>query len=180
MINRKIFCKSGPWISACAPSHESKAHQMLMRLNIRCHSCLSFSQSVLVFYLRSDIVKQEKFRLPLLCIFTNLEVRKRYLPIIRGAGTPFPCYRGSLTTGNRRCRCCPLAGAQGCIRQPQRLERPLRNGLTMGVIVPCRPTRVHVPAKVNKGKRSPYSITERRVPELIPVLSSQPAGDVSQ
>ena len=31
----------------------------------------------------------------------------------------------------------------------------------------------------HKGKGSPYSITERRVPELIPVLSSQPAGDVS-
>ena len=30
-----------------------------------------------------------------------------------------------------------------------------------------------------KGKRSPYSITERRVPELIPVLCSQPAGDMS-
>ena len=28
-----------------------------------------------------------------------------------------------------------------------------------------------------KGSR--YSITERRVPELIPVLGSQPAGDVS-
>jgi len=27
--------------------------------------------------------------------------------------------------------------------------------------------------------RSPYSITERRVPQLIPVLGSQPAGDVS-
>jgi len=26
-------------------------------------------------------------------------------------------------------------------------------------------------------KGSPYSITERRVPELIPVLGSQPAGD---
>ena len=26
---------------------------------------------------------------------------------------------------------------------------------------------------------SPYSITERRVPELIPVLGSQPAGDVN-
>ena len=26
---------------------------------------------------------------------------------------------------------------------------------------------------------SPYSITERRVPKLIPVLGSQPAGDVS-
>jgi len=30
-----------------------------------------------------------------------------------------------------------------------------------------------------KDKGSPYSITERRVPELIPVLGSQPAGDVS-
>ena len=28
-------------------------------------------------------------------------------------------------------------------------------------------------------KASPYSITERRVPELIPVLVSQSAGDVS-
>jgi len=28
-------------------------------------------------------------------------------------------------------------------------------------------------------KGSPYSITERRVSELIPVLGSQPAGDVS-
>ena len=30
-----------------------------------------------------------------------------------------------------------------------------------------------------RKKGSPYSITERRVPELIPVLGSQPAGDVS-
>ena len=30
-----------------------------------------------------------------------------------------------------------------------------------------------------KGKGSPYSITERWVPELIPVLGSQTAGDVS-
>jgi len=30
-----------------------------------------------------------------------------------------------------------------------------------------------------KGKGSPYLITERRVAELIPVLGSQPAGDVS-
>ena len=32
---------------------------------------------------------------------------------------------------------------------------------------------------INKGKSSLYSITERRVPELIPVLGSQPAGDAS-
>jgi len=30
-----------------------------------------------------------------------------------------------------------------------------------------------------KSKGSPYSITKRRVPELIPVLGSQPTGDVS-
>jgi len=30
-----------------------------------------------------------------------------------------------------------------------------------------------------KGKGSPYSIAERRVPQLIPVLGSQPAGEVS-
>jgi len=30
-----------------------------------------------------------------------------------------------------------------------------------------------------KGKGCPYSTAERRVPELIPVLGSQPAGEVS-
>ena len=30
-----------------------------------------------------------------------------------------------------------------------------------------------------KGKHSPHSITERRVPEMIPVVGSQPAGDVN-
>jgi len=30
-----------------------------------------------------------------------------------------------------------------------------------------------------KNKGSPYSTAERRVPELIPVLGSQPAGNVS-
>ena len=38
--------------------------------------------------------------------------------------------------------------------------------------------KLHVSAKKGKGS-SPYSITERRVPELIPVLGSQPAGDVN-
>jgi len=32
---------------------------------------------------------------------------------------------------------------------------------------------------VKKGKGSPYSIPQRSVPELIPVLGSQPAGDES-
>jgi len=34
--------------------------------------------------------------------------------------------------------------------------------------------------ETGKSRGSPYSITERRVPELIPVPGSQPAGDVSQ
>jgi len=43
-----------------------------------------------------------------------------------------------------------------------------------------RPTVTKTLLRVGKkGKGSPYSITERRVPELIPVLGSQPSGDVS-
>ena len=34
--------------------------------------------------------------------------------------------------------------------------------------------------RVVRGKGSPYSITERRVLELMPVIGSQPAGDVSR
>ena len=34
-------------------------------------------------------------------------------------------------------------------------------------------------SRKGKSKGSPYSITERRIPELITVLGSQPAGDVS-
>ena len=37
--------------------------------------------------------------------------------------------------------------------------------------------KINIITTTKKG--SPYSITERRVLELIPVLSSQPAGDVS-
>ena len=37
--------------------------------------------------------------------------------------------------------------------------------------------RCHI--KLKKGKASPYSTAKRRVPELIPVLGSQHAGDVS-
>jgi len=41
-------------------------------------------------------------------------------------------------------------------------------------------TYTHAPTAFSKKcKASPYSIAERRVPELIPVLGSQPAGDVS-
>jgi len=48
------------------------------------------------------------------------------------------------------------------------IVRVLRT-LECGVVQPSK----------GKGKGSPYSITERRVPELIPVLGSQRADDVS-
>ena len=37
----------------------------------------------------------------------------------------------------------------------------------------------HATTSIRKCKGSPYSITERMVPELILVLGSQPAGDMS-
>jgi len=42
-----------------------------------------------------------------------------------------------------------------------------------------RRMKVNSRSLIKKGKASPYSITDRTVPELIPVLGSQPAGDVS-
>ena len=44
------------------------------------------------------------------------------------------------------------------------------------MILPCG--RDTTTIGLRKGKGSPYSITERRVPELIPVLGSQPACNV--
>ena len=44
---------------------------------------------------------------------------------------------------------------------------------------PASTTRQSASIIIGKGKGSPYSITERRVLEMIPVLGSQPAGDVS-
>jgi len=53
------------------------------------------------------------------------------------------------------------------------------NGLSVCVCLSvghdCEPRR----SNCKKGKGSPYSITEHRVLEPIPVLGSQPAGDVS-
>jgi len=40
--------------------------------------------------------------------------------------------------------------------------------------------RRHTVLQIKKGKKSsPYSTAEHRVPELIPILDSQPAGDLS-
>ena len=67
-------------------------------------------------------------------------------------------------------------------------HRPLDSSLATGNRCRWRtctalPASVRFPAccarTKGKGKGSTYSITERRVPELIPILGSQPAGDVS-
>ena len=47
----------------------------------------------------------------------------------------------------------------------------------MGAIIHGRGN--FAPPSFNVVKGSPYSITERKVPELISVLSIQPAGDVN-
>ena len=52
-------------------------------------------------------------------------------------------------------------------------EHPLRRAT-----VPITPQSTTLINHI-KGKGSPHSLTERRVPELIPVLGSQPAGDAS-
>ena len=47
---------------------------------------------------------------------------------------------------------------------------------------PIHVTRTYAHAakhNIDVKNGSPYSITERRVPQVIPVLGSQPAGDVS-
>jgi len=50
----------------------------------------------------------------------------------------------------------------------------------MGVLnIFCPPACTYCPCAYKKGEGSPYSITKRMVLELIPVLCSQPAGDVS-
>ena len=48
-----------------------------------------------------------------------------------------------------------------------------------GLAVSSAKIYIHFSSKIKKGKGSSYSITERRVSELIAVLGSQPAGDVS-
>jgi len=46
--------------------------------------------------------------------------------------------------------------------------------------IPLALLRCRSSVRVTSKKGSPYSITDRRVPELIPVLGSQPAADVSR
>ena len=64
---------------------------------------------------------------------------------------------------------------------PRQLDPNVRHLPPPGHLTPYPGNHQHRhPTPVGKkAKGSPYSITERMVPELIPVLGSQPAGDVS-
>jgi len=53
-------------------------------------------------------------------------------------------------------------------------------GIALSVDHPFIPRRLLIYCtQLQKGKGNPYSIAQLRVPVLIPVLGSQPAGDVS-
>ena len=86
-----------------------------------------------------------------------------------------------------------LLHGSGCSRHHKRrvwsfcsLPSP-KNTLRLGVFLAPTPAKFRYcqteqkisNKRFKKGTGSPYSIAERRVPELIPVLGSQPAGDVS-
>jgi len=69
------------------------------------------------------------------------------------------------------------AGTPALYRERNGPDPTQPNRLQMGKIGP-NPTQPNTTNNINKkGKGSPYSITERRIPELIPVLGSQPAGE---
>jgi len=69
-----------------------------------------------------------------------------------------------------------LCRAHSCVQQTDR-QTDHATSVTIGCIYVC--TACMQCGLIKKGKGSPYSITEHRVPELIPVLGSQPAGDAS-
>ena len=97
--------------------------------------------------------------------------RREQLPRVIGVGPQW-----ATTDVRHKCRSVGLSVSltSRCVSRPS--ERADRHGF-------CgreRPLQADVASPILRGKQgSLYSITERRVPELIPVLGSQPAGDVS-
>jgi len=89
----KIWGEGTPF-SACPASHESRAHRMQVRVNIRCHICLSFFSICTCVLLMIMIlhrcchlvVYNRSYSVPptIPVHFTNLEVQERCLSIIWG------------------------------------------------------------------------------------------------
>ena len=73
----------------------------------------------------------------------------------------------------------PLTGDQATPRRVDAGATPPARLVHRHCDAARRTAQPAIHALLKKGKGSPYSITERTVPELIPVLGSQPAGDVS-
>ena len=64
-------------------------------------------------------------------------------------------------------------------RQRRLMGAAPQHGTQQQIALSSKCEQWHVDGWRKKGKVSPYSIAEHRVPELIPVLGSQPAGEVS-
>ena len=79
------------------------------------------------------------------------------------------------------CRSCGVCWRRSSTVVRTRSPDPLRSASLHTTTISCRPRTTMPPISytIVKGKGCPYSITERRVPELIPVLGSQPADGVN-
>jgi len=98
--------------------------------------------------------------------------RRAAAPLLLSTGA---CYRStSPHCGRWELSSKPIA-RRCCVRSIDGTDRRM-DGRTPDRFIDPAP---HTMRAVKKGKGSPYSVTERRVPELIPVLGSQPAGDVT-
>jgi len=81
--------------------------------------------------------------------------------------------------------CTVTLGYQHCTVGTDRVPVMFKLNRGRQILVRTRLCRITISPRVShsviqvKGTGSPYSIAERRVPELIPVLGSQPAGDVN-
>ena len=98
------------------------------------------------------------------------------------AQTP-SCDRGQRQTMNHIVDTCPLTRYMS-VNILSTVETSCTTNLSNKVTVDRLVVNSHDSSTIEvyeykvKGKGSPYSITERKVPELITVLGSQPAGDV--
>ena len=99
---------------------------------------------------------------------------RRLTPLLPGVGASCPTRRRALTLDE--------SIVQGVLGWSLRCTIALLRGprsMRYAVYNRRESVRPSTVCRLQKVKCSPYSITERRVPELIPVLGSQPAGDVS-
>jgi len=92
----------------------------------------------------------------------------RATKLLLNQGPSEPCYVTEHSTSH-----------DGRIRLPVSSADAGVASFSFRLLVDCSALHKHSSTCTKKGKGSPHLITERRVPELISVLGSQPAGDVS-